>query len=83
MKKNEENTILWINNMRVIMDILLGPFLTAYFIKTSKTNIAIIFEALNLSIKDNELKRKILNDYFDFSITKSYVNMGFNLQQKS
>lgn len=39
MKKNEENTILWINNMRVIMDILLGPFLTAYFIKTSKNSI--------------------------------------------
>ena len=39
MKKNEENTILWINNMRVITDIFLGPFLTAYFIKTTKNSI--------------------------------------------
>ena len=38
-KKLEENIIIIINNMRKIMDIFLGPFLTAYFIKTSKDSI--------------------------------------------
>ena len=38
-KKLEGNSIIAINNMRKIMDMFLGPFLTAYFIKTSKDSI--------------------------------------------
>lgn len=38
-KKLEANIIIVINNMRKIMDMFLGPFLTAYFIKTSKDSI--------------------------------------------
>ncbi len=38
-KKLEGNIIIAINNMRKIMDMFLGPFLTAYFIKTSKDSI--------------------------------------------
>ena len=38
-KKLESNIIIAINNMRKIMDMFLGPFLTAYFIKTSKDSV--------------------------------------------
>ena len=41
-KKMEGNIIIAINNMRKIMDMFLGPFLTAYFIKTSKDSISSI-----------------------------------------
>ena len=36
-KRREGNIIIGINSMKKIMDIFLGPFLTAYFIKASKT----------------------------------------------
>ena len=38
-KKTEENIIILINAMKKIMIIFLGPFLTAYFIKTSQESI--------------------------------------------
>lgn len=38
-KKLEGNIIIALNNMRKIMDMFLGPFLTVYFIKTSKDSI--------------------------------------------
>lgn len=41
-KKLEGNIIIAINNMRKIMDMFLGPFLTAYFIQTSKESLKAI-----------------------------------------
>ena len=38
-KKTEENIIILINAMKKIMVLFLGPFLTAYFIKTSQESI--------------------------------------------
>ena len=38
-KKTEENIIILINAMKKIMVVFLGPFLTAYFIKTSQESI--------------------------------------------
>jgi len=33
--KNESNVLLITKNIKVIIDLFLGPFLTSYFLKTS------------------------------------------------
>ena len=50
-KKIEADIIIAINAMKKIMILFLGPFLTAYFIKTSKESL------IDLSLSINLFKR--------------------------
>lgn len=66
--KYEGNVVIAINTMRKIMEIFLGPFLTAYFIKTSKSSINdisiyYIFSYLLLAIGTCVVARLIKNKF--------------------
>lgn len=68
MKKEEGNILIAINAMKKIMVIFLGPFLTAYFIKTSKESIIdlsiyYIFSYMLLAIGSFIVARIIKNKF--------------------
>ena len=49
------------------------------FVKRSKVNLLILFEAFGCD--DIEKKKKCLQDYYDFTVKKTYKNMGFSIRR--